>query len=192
MTRPLRGVGVPTRLVDRRHVRPAGVPDPGVRRGAPSRSAAQRCRGCWTVAAQRRCAGDRLHGRISTGLVQDRQPELLTPADCHFWIGAGMGSCRPRRIEWLVGTPAPLGARVLLVNDVTTTGTAIHALARMAREAGGAVAGAAWFASRHLESEPSLPYPTVHVADVDLPSWPPQNCQLCAAGDYPEKAQDLN
>jgi orotate phosphoribosyltransferase len=92
----------------------------------------------------------------------------------------------------LAGTPAPLGSRVLLVNDVTTTGTAIHALASLAQRGGGAVAGAAWFASRQIGAEVSAPFPTVHVADLDLPSWAQQGCPLCATGTTPENAQDLN
>lgn len=92
----------------------------------------------------------------------------------------------------LVGTPAPLGARVLLVNDVTTTGTALDALAGLAQTSGGVVAGAAWFASRQISGDLSVPYPTAHVADVDLPSWPNQGCRLCTRNPAFENARDLN
>ncbi|TFV57746.1 hypothetical protein E4P41_13890 [Geodermatophilus sp. DF01-2] len=92
----------------------------------------------------------------------------------------------------LVGTPAPLAGRVLLVNDVTTTGTALGALAGLAETSGGVVAGAAWFASRQIGGELSLPFPTAHVADVDLPSWPEQECGLCSTDPAPENARDLN
>jgi orotate phosphoribosyltransferase len=92
----------------------------------------------------------------------------------------------------LVGTPAPLGGRVLLVNDVTTTGTALAALAGLAQISGGVVAGAAWFASRQIGGELSVPFPTAHVADVDLPSWQEEACRLCGTGIPAENARDLN
>lgn len=92
----------------------------------------------------------------------------------------------------ILGSTLPASARVLVVNDVTTTGTGIRALADIAGSHGADVVGAAWFASR--SGRPAhLDLPTAHVVDVNLSASGPGECPLCAAGvgDL-EDAIDLN
>jgi len=97
---------------------------------------------------------------------------------------------RPTR---LIGTDIPTGTRVLLVNDVTTTGTAIRALAKIAEDQGAVVAGSAWFASRATSAASVTPFPAARAADLDLPSWPAEACRLCKGhGPVAEDAIDLN
>lgn len=94
----------------------------------------------------------------------------------------------------VLGSVPAQRARVLLVNDVSTTGTAIAALARIARAHGADVVGAAWFASRSLTPHASFDFPTAHVVDLNLTAAMSTECQRCAArGDVDiEDATDLN
>ena len=72
------------------------------------------------------------------------------------------------------------GARVLLVEDVITTGGSIMELARMVEEAGAEVAGLACIVDRSGAID--SPYPVVSLARLDVASWPPEECPLCADG----------
>ena len=83
--------------------------------------------------------------------------------------------------------------RVLLVNDLATTGQGVSALARCSMERGAAIAGAAWFASRSdVPIAQMLGVPTAHVATGDLESWEQTSCLLCQEGVHCEDALDLN
>lgn len=96
------------------------------------------------------------------------------------------------RPDCLLGRRILRGSRILLVNDVTTTGTALGALADLVLGDGGVIVGASWFASRSMTAEPPLPFPAVRVADLDLPSWPADQCSLCRSSLDIEDARDLN
>lgn len=92
----------------------------------------------------------------------------------------------------LLGSSLPASARVLIVNDVTTTGTGIRALAGIARSYGADVVGAAWFASRSCTDD-DLGFPTAHVVDVNLKAFTKNDCSRCNAGIHQmEDAVDLN
>lgn len=93
----------------------------------------------------------------------------------------------------LLGSGIAADARVLLVNDVNTTGTAIDSLARVARANGADVVGATWFASRSFAGTGTYAFPTAHIASLNLTSTAAASCVQCAAGDVElEDAQDLN
>jgi orotate phosphoribosyltransferase len=97
------------------------------------------------------------------------------------------------RADGLLGAPPPAGNRVLLVNDVVTTGEGLGALARVVAAHDGEVAGAGWFISRdHIDVEAQLGVPSYGVATVDLPSWSPADCVLCAAAEPLRPGLDLN
>lgn len=93
----------------------------------------------------------------------------------------------------VVGTQITPGARVLLVNDVTTTGTSLAALARIVSSHSAVVAGAAWFVSRSMDAGSTLAFPSARIADLDLPAWSADTCRLCPVEQTgPEDAIDLN
>lgn len=99
---------------------------------------------------------------------------------------------RDGRPSDLLGPALPSSARVLVVNDVSTTGTGIGALADIARSHGAGVVGAAWFASRGMAAD-DLGFPTAHVVDVNLEAFSAGDCPHCAAGaNTMEDAVDLN
>jgi orotate phosphoribosyltransferase len=83
--------------------------------------------------------------------------------------------------------------RILIINDVVTTGEGLQALAHAAGAAGGSVVGAAWFASRaHVDVADRLGAPTAWLVTVDLPTFAPEACPCCAAGVDAVDGLDLN
>lgn len=97
------------------------------------------------------------------------------------------------RAVGIMGVAPSHGSRVLLVNDVVTTGDGLRALADVARAAGSEVAGAAWFASRAVvDVEAKLGTPAAWLLTVDLPATAAESCERCAAGEEPIDGLDLN
>jgi orotate phosphoribosyltransferase len=97
------------------------------------------------------------------------------------------------RPQGLVGDPDIAGGRVLLVNDVVTTGQGIDALARAVRERGADVAGAAWFASRaDVDLAERIDAPVVFALSLDLKAVPADECDACSKGVPLQDGVDLN
>ena len=83
--------------------------------------------------------------------------------------------------------------RVLLVNDVVTTGQGLKRLAEVVQARGGTVVGATWFLTRsRLDVSEILGVPAIPVAEWDLPVTAQAECIACAAGDVAEQSYDLN
>lgn len=97
------------------------------------------------------------------------------------------------RPEEVIGAPNLQGHRVLLVNDIVTTGAGLKTLASLVRAAGAEPAAAAWFISRDgVDVETLVGAPEAHLADVDLPAWKVDDCNLCRAAVPPQLALDIN
>ncbi|MGD0454768.1 MAG: hypothetical protein ABSB69_14340 [Solirubrobacteraceae bacterium] len=97
------------------------------------------------------------------------------------------------RADGLIGEPPAAATRILIVNDVVTTGDGLKALAEVAKAAGADIAGAAWFASRSAVDVGSrLGTPTARLLTVELPSTAPESCARCAAGEPATDGLDLN
>src|SRR5947208_16249573 len=71
--------------------------------------------------------------------------------------------------------------RVLVVEDVLTTGGSTRETIQVARAAGGRVVGAASIVNRG-GSVPELDVPFVSLLDIALPTFEPGLCPLCAQG----------
>ncbi|MDR7482185.1 MAG: orotate phosphoribosyltransferase [Armatimonadota bacterium] len=78
------------------------------------------------------------------------------------------------------------GERVLLVEDVITTGGSLAEVADVVREAGGRVVGAAAIVDRSGGTV-ALGVPLAALVTLDLPVFPPDGCPLCAQGLPVEK-----
>lgn len=75
------------------------------------------------------------------------------------------------------------GRRVLLVDDVLTTGGSVRALARAVVACSGAVVGVAALVNRGRVSAESLGVPRLHsLLELDLVSWTGSECPLCRDG----------
>ncbi len=86
-----------------------------------------------------------------------------------------------------------VGQRVLLVNDVVTTGRGIEALAAAARASGAMIAGSAWFVSRSdVDVARLIDAPVAALADLELPSWQARACPLCERHETLTHAIEVN
>jgi orotate phosphoribosyltransferase len=70
--------------------------------------------------------------------------------------------------------------RVLVVEDVVTTGGSTRETMQVARAAGGQVVGAACIVNRGGGKDLGVPY--VSLIDIDLATYEPDKCPLCAQG----------
>jgi orotate phosphoribosyltransferase len=70
--------------------------------------------------------------------------------------------------------------RVLVVEDVVTTGGSTRETIQVARAAGGQVVGAASIVNRGAGAPLDVPY--VALLDIALPTYEPDQCPLCAQG----------
>ena len=76
--------------------------------------------------------------------------------------------------------------RVLVVEDVVTTGGSTRETADVARAADAAVVGAASIVDRS-GGDPALGVPYRALLRLDVPTYPPEACPLCAEGRPVEK-----
>jgi orotate phosphoribosyltransferase len=77
--------------------------------------------------------------------------------------------------------------RVLVVEDVLTTGGSTRETMQVATAAGGHVVGAASIVDRSPstgsgQAEPKFDVPFVTLLNIDLPTYEPDKCPLCAQG----------
>lgn len=97
------------------------------------------------------------------------------------------------RPEAVIGAPLLSGERVLLANDVLTTGQGLEGLAQLVREGGGEPTAAVWFLSRRaIDVEAMLGVPGLCVGEFELPAWEPDNCEFCRRNEALELALDIN
>ena len=74
------------------------------------------------------------------------------------------------------------GERVLVVEDVVTTGGSTRETMEVARAAGAQVMGAASIIDRS-GGQQALDMPYHALATVSLPTYPPESCPMCAKGE---------
>jgi len=79
------------------------------------------------------------------------------------------------------GFEIPPGTRVLVVDDVVTTGGSLAETASCIREAGGNVIGIGVLADR-TSGRVAVELPFFACLTLDFPSYPAESCPLCAAG----------
>lgn len=78
------------------------------------------------------------------------------------------------------------GERVVIVEDVVTTGKSTREAAEVVRQAGGNVLAVGAVVDRTGGGDP-FDLPFFSLIDLDLPSWAPEECPLCRAGGHAEK-----
>lgn len=72
------------------------------------------------------------------------------------------------------------GERVLVVDDILTTGGSVLETIDAVREGGGAVIGVAVLVDRSDEFAPGIPM--LALWRLEVPTYPPSECPLCASG----------
>ena len=137
-------------------------------------------------------------------LWQGEKPDVvLGPVTIGMLLAEGVARHLGVRVAFATADPAGVftglrkgftvwsGERVLIVNDVTTTGLGVEQLAAIARESGGIVAGVALVASRtpavlqHLRAATSVNV----LLELNILSYKSEaDCPQCRAGDKPEES----
>jgi orotate phosphoribosyltransferase len=79
------------------------------------------------------------------------------------------------------GWPVAHDERVVLVDDILTTGASLAETAKAVRAAGAEPLAAAVIMDRSTVPV-ALGYPVVSLGRLEIESWPPEACPLCAAG----------
>jgi orotate phosphoribosyltransferase len=74
------------------------------------------------------------------------------------------------------------GTRVLVVEDVVTTGGSTREVMNLATAAGGIVVGVGAIVNRSGQENPFSPLPFSALLTVEVPTYPPDTCPLCATG----------
>jgi orotate phosphoribosyltransferase len=87
------------------------------------------------------------------------------------------------------------GCRVLVVEDVVTTGGSTREVMGAVTQQGATVVGVGAIVNRSGHENPFAPLPFTALLTVDVPTYPPESCPLCASGipltkpgSRPEKA----
>ena len=74
------------------------------------------------------------------------------------------------------------GDRVIVVEDVVTTGGSTREVMDVVRQHGGTVVGVGSMVNRSGSENPFAPLPYTALLTVDVPTYQPDACPLCAAG----------
>ncbi len=74
------------------------------------------------------------------------------------------------------------GSRVLVVEDVITTGGSTREVMDVVSGQGGVVVGVAAIVNRSGQENPFAPLPFTALLTVEVPTWQPEACPLCASG----------
>jgi orotate phosphoribosyltransferase len=77
------------------------------------------------------------------------------------------------------------GQRVLVVDDIVTTGGSLHDTFAAVEALGGSIAGVGVLADRSGGAV-EVPYPYFACLEVAFETWAAEECPMCAAGDLPE------
>ena len=74
------------------------------------------------------------------------------------------------------------GSRVLVVEDVVTTGGSTREVMAAVTQDGGVVVGVGAIVNRSGRENPFAPLPFTALLTLDVPTYPPESCPLCASG----------
>ncbi|NPV37951.1 Orotate phosphoribosyltransferase [Brevinematales bacterium NS] len=77
------------------------------------------------------------------------------------------------------------GEKVLIAEDVVTTGKSIDEVAQLVKQHGGEVVGVASLVDRHMPDPEKLPYRFEWLHSVQAEAFDPASCPLCLEGKEP-------
>ncbi|MCX7895486.1 MAG: orotate phosphoribosyltransferase [Thermoanaerobaculum sp.] len=80
------------------------------------------------------------------------------------------------------GFAVPPNARVLVVEDVVTTGGSTREVMAVVEGQGGIVVGVGAIVNRSGQENPFAPLPFAALLEVQIPTYPPETCPLCQQG----------
>ncbi|NOZ77639.1 MAG: orotate phosphoribosyltransferase [Acidobacteria bacterium] len=79
------------------------------------------------------------------------------------------------------------GQRIVVVEDVVTTGKSTREVVAVLEQSGGLVIAMASIVNRSGQDNPFAPIPFIPLLSVAFPTWPPEECPLCREGKPIEK-----
>lgn len=146
------------------------------------------------VALQHPVIAEQLGGALAAkwGAAGHPRPDLVvSPALGGLIIGhetgrgLGVRACFTERVEGVMtlrrGFQLEQGEKILLVEDVITTGRSTQETAVAVDKSGGIPIGVACIANR--SGKPHLgDLPLVSLVELDIPTFEPTGCPMCAAG----------
>ena len=138
-----------------------------------------------------------MYGRlIAEKFVDQNVDAVASPAIGGLIIGYAVAQALNVRFIWTErqngemklrrGFSVKKGERFLVVEDVITTGGSTRECIDALAEAGANVIGAASIIDRS-NGTADVGVPRISLASIDVPSYEPQNCPLCAAGTIATK-----
>jgi orotate phosphoribosyltransferase len=74
------------------------------------------------------------------------------------------------------------GQKVVIVDDVLTTGTSVHEVIELVNSYQAKIVGVGVFLDRSGKSHPGFDYPFFPLTKVSAESWEPDKCPMCAKG----------
>lgn len=86
------------------------------------------------------------------------------------------------RMELRRGFAVSPGTRVLVVEDVITTGGSTREVMNVIEASGGVVVGVGSMVNRSADENPLDPLPFKALLRVEVANYPPESCPLCLAG----------
>lgn len=134
---------------------------------------------------------EKLVGELAAQIPPDRIDIVIGPAlggvtlayEMARQLGAiGLFSERENGVMTLRrGFAIPQGARVLVVEDVITTGGSVLEVIKVVEKKGGQVVGVASLVDRS-NGKVNLGYPLYTLLPLEVASYPPEECPLCKQG----------
>ena len=135
---------------------------------------------------------ERLCGRLARAFADDRAEVVMGPAlggiVVAYELARALGAQalfaerEEGRMRLRRGFRLERGRRVLLAEDVVTTGGSLREVLALAREAGAEVVGVAALVDRTSGRESGFGVPLTALVKLDVPTHRPEECPLCRQG----------
>lgn len=128
---------------------------------------------------------DRFSGSGATAVVGPTTGGIIIAYDVARYMGiealyAEAGEAGGRTFKR--GFSLEPGQRVVIVDDVLTTGTSVHEVIELVNSYQAKIVGVGVFLDRSGKSHPGFDYPFFPLTKVSAESWEPEKCPMCAKG----------
>jgi len=135
---------------------------------------------------------ERLCSRLARAFADDRVETVVGPAMggilVAYELARALGARaifaerEEGRMRLRRGFRIETGQRVLLAEDVVTTGGSLREVLALVREAGAEVVGVAALVDRTSGRDPGFGMPLTALVQLDVPTHVPEECPLCREG----------
>jgi orotate phosphoribosyltransferase len=132
-----------------------------------------------------RAMADRFAGSGATAVIGPTTGGIIIAYDVARYMGiealyAEAGESGGRTFKR--GFSLDPGRKVVIVDDVLTTGTSVHEVIELVNSHQAKIVGVGVFLDRSGKSHPGFDYPFFPLTRVSAMSWEPDKCPMCAKG----------